>query len=91
MSAAEACTAFNEYKALSELELSASGKIMLAMNSVPTYEELAGIMSAHVQRMICNKAQNAELEAARLYDEFHSQCLTKINYVTSLAAGKMPK
>lgn len=59
--------------------------IKAAMDSVKDYDQLCGLMSAQVQRMICDKAQNKPGEAKELADKFYMAYLKKIDWVTSMA------
>jgi hypothetical protein len=67
----------------SEVELdrqqAISSLILDAMNAEPDYDMLAAVMSAHVQRMICDRALQGE-DAHNLLAGFLSACTAKVEW-----------
>jgi hypothetical protein len=61
-----------------------SETIQVALDGEPEYAIKIAVLSAHVQRIICDKAQNDPASARRLAEEFHALCLNKIASVTEL-------
>lgn len=59
-------------------------KVMAALNSEPDFEVVTAVMSAHVQRVICDRAQNDPLRSRELADAFHAACLMKITSVNGM-------
>lgn len=65
----------------------ASQDIRQAMNAVSDYNLLVGIMSGHIQRMICDRALQGE-DPQQLLESFQEACDAKVKWWIAVCSGK---